>query len=211
MHYTIYQITNLVNGKVYIGAHKTKDLEDDYMGSGKILNRAIKKYDIANFTKEILAVFDTAEEMFNMESTLVNEDFVKRRDTYNIKEGGFGGWDYLNSAEYDNPTHSKDHFKMMTEKRQVKYPDGTFKNGIHSEKSKQLISENSKHIAGFKGKSHSAKTIEQMKESHKGKHVGTKNSQFGLMWITNGTVNKKIKKTESIPIGFNKGRTVKNK
>ena len=29
MFYTIYKTTNLVNGKFYIGKHKTKDLDDD--------------------------------------------------------------------------------------------------------------------------------------------------------------------------------------
>lgn len=37
---------------------------------------------------------------------------------------------------------------------------------------------------------------------------GTKNSQYGSMWITNGTNNKKIKKTEMIPDGYKKGRVI---
>lgn len=37
---------------------------------------------------------------------------------------------------------------------------------------------------------------------------GVKNSQFGTMWVTDGTQNKKINKESSIPEGYWKGRTL---
>lgn len=97
MFYTIYKITNQIDGKFYIGSHKTRDLNDSYMGSGKYLKRAIEKYGIDNFKREILFVFSNQDEMYAKEAEIVNEDFLVTENTYNLKIGGFGGWDHINS------------------------------------------------------------------------------------------------------------------
>lgn len=91
MYYTIYQITNLVNGKIYIGKHQTKNLDDYYFGSSRFLKDSVKKHGKENFKKTILFTFESADEMNAKEAELVNKDFVSRADTYNICEGGRGG------------------------------------------------------------------------------------------------------------------------
>ena len=37
---------------------------------------------------------------------------------------------------------------------------------------------------------------------------GERNSQYGTMWITNGTENKKLKKESPMPEGYKRGRTL---
>jgi hypothetical protein len=91
MYYTIYRITNKLNGRIYIGKHQTTDLDDNYMGSGKVLRRALCRYGKENFNKEILHVFDTEAEMNAKEEELVTEEFC-RGHTYNLKPGGRGGF-----------------------------------------------------------------------------------------------------------------------
>lgn len=89
--YLIYKTTNSLNNKIYIGSHRTDNIEDDYLGSGTLLMKAIKKYGKENFIKEILHVFDNADEMVKMERELVNEEFISQRNTYNMEIGGSGG------------------------------------------------------------------------------------------------------------------------
>ena len=222
MNYLIYKITNTVNNKNYIGCHKTEDVNDGYMGSGKILKRAIKKYGLDSFTKEILHNCNNSEDMFSMESELVNEDFVADRNTYNLKEGGYGGFDHVNGSEFDyhNPGNWSDIAKLNHSLNGLKSAKRNIKNGTgfqgFSKKERQEIAKKTENVLRekypnwtFGGKEHTAETKAKMSKSHKGKHTGSKNSQYGTMWITNDEVNKKIKKDQPIPEGFRKGRKIK--
>lgn len=99
MFYTIYKTTNIVNGKFYIGKHQTKNLNDGYIGSGKLLKRAIKKYGIDNFHTEILHICKDEKHMNLLEKILVVPD---SEISYNLCEGGKGGWGYLNKTGLNN-------------------------------------------------------------------------------------------------------------
>lgn len=95
MFYTVYQITNLLNNKIYVGVHQTKNLNDDYFGSGLNIKRAIQKYGIENFKKEYLHIFDNSINMFKAEKEIVDQIFIQKKETYNISVGGHGGWLYV--------------------------------------------------------------------------------------------------------------------
>ena len=79
MYYTVYKIMNKINSRQYIGVHKTKNLADGYMGSGKTLKNHQKKYGLDHFEKEILFVYDNPEDMYEKEKELVDEEYVSRK------------------------------------------------------------------------------------------------------------------------------------
>lgn len=87
-YYTVYKITNLINGMIYIGTHSTKNVNDKYMGSGSNIKKVINEYGVENFKKEILFTFDDKDKMIQKEKELVDENFIAREDTYNIILGG---------------------------------------------------------------------------------------------------------------------------
>lgn len=204
MYYIIYKITNQIDGKFYIGSHKTKNLNDDYMGSGKYLKYAQNKYGIEKFVKEILFIFDNEKEMYSKESEIVNEDFLCSENTYNLKIGGFGGWDHLKG---DKSNNVKNHRKTGNcgWKRQDYKQTEHYKKSI-SEGVKKLYKNG--YVNPFKGKKHSNETKSLISKKNSLNQSGEKNSQYGTMWITNGEINLKIKKNMSIPEGYIKGRKI---
>lgn len=86
-HY-VYQTKNLINGKTYIGRHSTNNLNDGYMGSGKMLHRAFKKYGKNNFVCNVLSYFETYEESVEEEKWLVTCDYCANENNYNLVPGG---------------------------------------------------------------------------------------------------------------------------
>ena len=89
----IYKTTNLTNGKVYIGKSE-KDFNREYLGSGVLLSKAIKKYGKENFKVELIETCNTIEDLNNREKFWITENIGK--DCYNIAEGGTGGWTIKN-------------------------------------------------------------------------------------------------------------------
>lgn len=229
MFYTIYKTTNKLNGKIYIGKHQTENIDDGYIGSGKRLWNSIHKYGIENFEKEILFVFDTEDEMNSKEAELVTKEFCLREDNYNLCPGGKGGWGYINSDEeiiakrdkYEHKLAGRLAANKVIEKKYGSlykitkedsllgsaaftkkfYDDGNFRNSVL------------KNLREANLKSQSPESRQKQKDTMKATNFqqGSKNSQFGKIWITNGQENKKIKREDTIPEGWYKGRNYKFK
>lgn len=84
----VYITTNLINGKQYVGSHSTDNINDGYLGSGKIIRKAISKYHFRNFSREILKECNTIGEARKLE-----EKYIKVYDTispngYNLSPTG---------------------------------------------------------------------------------------------------------------------------
>ena len=103
MKYIVYQTINKINNKIYVGVHGTTNPDefDGYIGNGVSIYRpatymnpkthfqsAVKKYGIKAFIRTTLKVFDNEEDAYKMEEEIVNEEFLKRPDVYNLAKGG---------------------------------------------------------------------------------------------------------------------------
>jgi group I intron endonuclease len=114
----VYKTTNTINGKVYIG--KDRKNNPKYLGSGKLLYLAIKKYGVSAFKKEILFESDDENEI-NAREKIEIEKHKGRDICYNLAEGGTGGYTtkYYTEAEYNiwraNLSKSSNHRKFTEE------------------------------------------------------------------------------------------------
>lgn len=202
MFYTIYKTTNLINGKIYIGKHETLDANDDYMGSGKNIKRALAKYGIENFKKEILFIFGNEEEMDFKEAELVTKEFVLEDTNYNICPGGQGGWGYVNNINPELRTkgHNTETFNKIS-----KSLKGRVRTDI-SNSLKIAYADNRKIVAGafssygvieMSLRAQLSHVKEKRKKTRKENNFqqGKNNSQYGTTWIWHELYgNKKIKK-----------------
>lgn len=161
IHY-LYCIENKVNSKIYVGVHSTENFDDGYMGSGVALRKAINKYGIENFEKSIIKFFDSSDEMYLAESEIVNTQFVNSQLTYNMKIGGFGGW---------NPRNKKHTAETIAKMRISGSGENT---GFYGKK----------HTAESKAKIISYLKTREIKDSHRKtmseKHSGENNPMFGV-------------------------------
>ena len=212
-HY-IYKITRVDNGKYYIGMHSTDNLEDGYFGSGKLITASVKKHGKEKHIKEILEYCESREVLKEREKELVTHELLEDEECMNLRLGGEGGggWAHLIKDERYYAIRSqnaKNSTKKLTpeqlSKRQTKANHTRVRNG--------LLPFGGKGKDSFLGKAHTADTKQKMRDAHSGYkyQAGTKNSQFGTVWIYHPDLkeNRKLAKSETIPEGWFRGRKIK--
>lgn len=220
MKYNIlYEIKNNITGSIYVGVHSTTNLDDGYMGSGKVILAAIKKYGVENFTKTILKFFDSTTEMFLSEKEIVNEEFIKRPDVYNIRLGGDGGFDHLNTSSEEHINRTKrgyqnsiakidlsEHGKKLAARLKLE------KRGIYAENYVSVWEKNPvlQQLGNSPEAREKAKKTQRITFSEIEHQKGEKNSQFGTCWISHDQIGSKKCNTNLLPEyleqGWVKGR-----
>lgn len=207
MKHYIYKTTNLITGTYYIGCHSCEELDNDYLGSGTYLRNSVRKYGAKNFKKEIWFLCKDTKAKFYLESIIVTEELIKDSACMNLKPGGRGSFTAeqrrkgaigMNKALWSN-----------NEWRKYKSEQLSIRNLKAVERGTHPFLENNKNGKVWLGRKHKPESIEKLKKTYKKiKHQqGERNSQFGTMWITNGKECCKIKKDQSIPEDWRKGRS----
>lgn len=218
----------MINGKIYIGKHKTNNINDDYLGSGKLFNYSIEKYGVENFKKEILFIFDTEQEMNDKEKELVTVEFISHETNYNIKEGGQGGFDYINKTGKNGADKAvRKRKELMNNKEWLDEFENKRKSGLRKynqtltaeersrrgKKANQTALENNGKYS-FQDRTHSDAAKSKIGEKNSIHQIGSSNSHYGKIWVYNLDLkeSKSIYPevlTDYISRGWVKGRKIK--
>lgn len=189
MYGYIYITTNLINNKIYIGQHKSKNYDKKYLGSGLLLKRALKKYGSHNFKNEIIMWVKDRNEANEKEIYFI-ELYNSRNPEigYNIVHGGNGG-NIISSLP-------EDRYNSFIEK--IKKNNSGSKNPNYK---------NGEKISGLKNPSKRTEVREKIRRSVSGKkngmygkigkdnpNFGRKNSPEAIKNIKNSMKNLKYKK-----------------
>ena len=212
MYGYIYKITNLINGKIYIGKHKydIPELDLSYWGSGKILSKAYKKYGKDNFKRELIDIAESESDLNNKEiywidfyNVYLNEDLG-----YNLTRGGDGG-DTLSKKD---PLWKKEH--LGTKKEKQKYY-GKKRPQEHvlamKEAFTKIVACNNGKITKYFKKDEPLPEgwvigqLARSKEEYQKRSLKANKTKEGKSWYTNGIEDIWCDSKE-VPIGFYQGK-----
>lgn len=231
----VYKTTNIQNGRYYIGVHQSECIQNDtYLGSGKILKLAIAQYGRTKFNREILFEFNSRQEAYLMQKKLVDKQLIKNPETYNLKCGGQGGMGGLVAVKDtygnkllvlpDDPRYISRQLKPVAfglrRKNKIETLGRVTVKDKYGNTSKVSVND-PRYLSGqlqhvYKNRitvrDVEGNTFSVLKDDPRwlsGQLVGVIKGKY--MWITNGNESKIIKKQQNIPLGWKKGRTIKQK
>lgn len=184
----IYKTTNLINGKIYIGQTSTPE-HKMYLGSGHLIELAIKKYGKSNFKREILERCDSREALNEREVYWISKYNSLAPVGYNLSSGGNSHSLHPYTIEklksYKGAMHWINRAPLeVSNAIKKKISDGNKgkSNGPLSEETKRKMSESKK------GKRHSAISRKKMSIAHTGKKLSDKHKRN----IAKGGTGKKL-------------------
>lgn len=164
-HY-IYKTTCKMTGKFYVGMHSTDDINDGYLGSGKILGYSRKKYGDENHVREILEMLPSREALKAREKEIVNEQLLANPLNINLKYGGDGGQTSAGSKSgwTDEQRRLKQSARMSSKLKDSDYLSQMTSHS--SDTMKKTHAAGKINYATFTGRKHSEETKAKMKASH---------------------------------------------
>jgi hypothetical protein len=215
MYGFIYLTTCKINNKKYIGmcSHE-KPGKEKYLGSGKYLKNAIKRYGKNNFTREILEECATKKQLAQAEASWIAKyNATNNSEFYNLSAGGYGGDSKIIKTIWSSRTieQRKEIGNKVSKTRKEKIANGTLKPRLGLSTS-HLVQEVWNNRSEERKKEIGNKVSATKKRLGIGK--GKTNPMYGrsaiteknLKWYTDGKKNKYI--TEGTqPDGFVRGRT----
>lgn len=114
----IYETTNLINGKTYIGQHKKDYYDYCYKGSGKLLNQAIQLYGKEKFKTIVLEWCESLEELNEREIYYIALYRIQNKAEYNITDGGDGTRGLFGEKNhFYGKKHNEESKKLMSKKK----------------------------------------------------------------------------------------------
>lgn len=116
-----YITTNTLNGMQYVGMHSTSEVDDGYLGSGKIILNAIKKYGKENFTREIITFCSDVSTAFYNEGIYIEKYNTLKPNGYNLSPKGGNnikdGWSEESRKKMSISKKGKKHSEETNKKR----------------------------------------------------------------------------------------------
>jgi group I intron endonuclease len=178
----VYRTVNKTNGKIYVGSHSTTSLNDSYLGSGKYIKKALKKYGRENFYIEHLFFCETREQAFEIERYAIRDhiEVYGKRNVYNAKPVACG---HIKGESH--PMWGKTHSDRLKKKwsKERRGEGNAFYGKTHTEETRKRLSEASSSHTGnknpFYGKHHSKETKQKLSELAKERFSKEDNPFYG--------------------------------